>query len=67
MASVFYSFVLGLGQIYTQETNANDDVRNVLYFLISQATNYQLMAALAPSDNAGLTMEAQKNGETIAR
>ncbi|WP_163565282.1 hypothetical protein [Helicobacter suis] len=60
IGSLFFAFAIGLGGLYTESINANDAIKNALYFLITQATNYQLVAALAPSDNAGLTMEAQK-------
>ncbi|WP_163534549.1 AAA domain-containing protein [Helicobacter suis] len=38
VASFYYRYVLGLVELYTKQINANDDVNNVLYFLISQAT-----------------------------
>ncbi|WP_163534175.1 hypothetical protein [Helicobacter suis] len=60
IGSLFFAFAIGLGGLYTESINANDAIKNALYFLITQATNYQLTAALAPSDNPGLTMEAQK-------
>ncbi|WP_163532685.1 hypothetical protein [Helicobacter suis] len=59
IGSFFFSFVLGLARLYTDSINANDDLKNVLYFLITQATNYQLIAALH-SDNAGANLEAQR-------
>ncbi|WP_163499743.1 hypothetical protein [Helicobacter suis] len=40
IGSFFFSFVLGLARLYTDSINANDDLKNVLYFLITQATNY---------------------------
>ncbi|WP_163499852.1 hypothetical protein [Helicobacter suis] len=59
IGSFFFSFVLGLARLYTDSINANDDLKNVLYFLITQATNYALVAALH-SDNAGANLEAQR-------
>ncbi|WP_163564797.1 hypothetical protein [Helicobacter suis] len=51
LASFYYRYVLGLGQIYTQQIQASEEINKVLYALVSKATQYMLVAANAPTDN----------------
>ncbi|WP_163499873.1 hypothetical protein, partial [Helicobacter suis] len=51
LASFYYRYVLGLGQLYCQQIQASEDINKVLYALITSATKYQLVAANAPTDN----------------
>ncbi len=65
IASIYGLYALGLGRMYCQSINADEATNKVLGALIFQAIQYQLMAALAPTDNTEAQDQAKRRVEQL--